>query len=209
MTVYGLYWPVSHWSVGQEAWDPTLPLDRAIPLSPLWMHPYAAVLTAAILPLFVVRDLDLFRRCIAAYVLTQGVALVCFVLLPVHMTLRPDVSELTVDSFATWGLALAYLIDKPTNCFPSLHVAMATLAALCCLKADRTVGILATGLALAIAASTLLIKQHFAVDVVAGAGLTTTAWAIFVHPFDSSAAPPDTLAYSRRVPMLLVGPTSR
>ena len=57
-----------------------------------------------------------------------------------------------------------WLFDVPTNCFPSLHVALATIAAFFWPRQRRMATIWAAGIAL----STLTTKQHYAIDVVGG-----------------------------------------
>ena len=73
------------------------------------------------------------------------------------------------DGFAAWSLRLLYDIDTPYGCFPSLHVAWAFVSALTCYRVHAGVGWVAAGWATLIAVSTLYTKQHYVVDVIAGA----------------------------------------
>ena len=79
------------------------------------------------------------------------------------------------DGFFAWTLALNYRLDPPLNCFPSLHVAWGFVAALCCHRVHRGVGVAALGWASLIAISTLYTKQHYVLDVVAGIALAVLA----------------------------------
>jgi membrane-associated phospholipid phosphatase len=63
-----------------------------------------------------------------------------------------------------------------------LHVATATLALASLLKVSRPVSAVAVLLWLAIVASTLLLKRHYLVDVIAGAALGALAHAVIVEP---------------------------
>lgn len=161
----------------------------------MWVYPYSWVFFLGLLPAFTVRDPRLFTRVVLAFCAVEVVALSCFALVPVHMVHGPGAFPVT--SFATWGLALVLWIDTPSNCLPSLHVAGATLAALTTHRVDPLVGRIAGVLALLIAASTLLVKQHYAVDVVVGGGLAWAAHRLLVAPVDLSGLPRGQLAFPR------------
>ena len=89
------------------------------------------------------------------------------------MEIRPESVE--INGFFSWGVQLCYLIDKPTCCFPSLHVAMSYFSALGCLQVSKKAGYPLLVLATAISLSTLLVKQHFVADVLLGCII---AWGI-------------------------------
>lgn len=64
-----------------------------------------------------------------------------------------------------------YAVDKPYNCFPSLHVSLSVMMYLYWLKRKTRNSILLGIFTLFIILSTLLIKQHFIADVIAGIAL--------------------------------------
>jgi membrane-associated phospholipid phosphatase len=67
-------------------------------------------------------------------------------------------------------------IDAPVNCCPSLHVSSCLLC-LWLLGFERRARALAVGaVALASIVSTLTFKQHYAIDILAGALLATFGW---------------------------------
>ncbi|MBN8447771.1 MAG: phosphatase PAP2 family protein [Candidatus Accumulibacter sp.] len=78
------------------------------------------------------------------------------------------------------GLAwrLLHFADPPANCFPSLHVALAVIAARALWR--RGAFALATGWPILIAASTLSTRQHVAADIVGG--LLLAALALWLTP---------------------------
>jgi membrane-associated phospholipid phosphatase len=78
-------------------------------------------------------------------------------------------------------LAIVYGADKPWNCFPSLHVAMSLLAALTILEVHRVRGMLILLLTLWISFSTVLIKQHYVLDVLAAMALTATIYFVYIR----------------------------
>ena len=103
-----------------------------------------------------------------------------------------------------WSVRLAYSIDPPYNCFPSLHVAYAYVSALTCYRVHRGVGVIAAIWAALIGVSTLYTKQHYVADVIAGALAAFVAYALFLRTYpreavsegDRRLAPRRTLAAS-------------
>ncbi len=200
---YLLYIPINRWSASFEAYHPETWVDRAIPSTPGWMYVYAAVFITGFTPVLVVRPRGLFRRVAAAYMLVQCVAFAFFLLLPVHMERRP--LDMAIVDFPSWGQRLAYHLDTQAACMPSIHVTLAVLAALCTWKADRLVGGLNMALAVLVATSTLMVKQHYLADVLVAAALASGAWLLFVVPW--KPGPGDgPLRYHRGWPSLLLIP---
>ncbi len=120
-----------------------------------------------IIPAVVLRDRRLVRRVGVAHLVAQTVAFAAFVLMPVSgAELRP--LHVPTDTLSGWALALNYRIDAPFNCFPSLHVATTTLTAIALARVSRPLGWLGATVAALIAISTLLVKQHYLLDVVGG-----------------------------------------
>lgn len=79
-----------------------------------------------------------------------------------------------MSSLHTWLLSLQYL-DRPYNHLPSLHVTLSWLAVHAAQGPRRSrvgLAVVASG----ISVSTLFVKQHFVVDVVAGYALAWGAW---------------------------------
>jgi len=91
------------------------------------------------------------------------------------------------EGFFAWSLQFIYDSDRPYNCFPSLHVAYAFLAALTCYRIHRGLGIAALVYAALIGISTLYTKQHYVVDVVAGALLAYVAYLVFLRSYARNA----------------------
>ena len=183
--VYSLYWPINQWTASFDAHDLSTALDRATPLVPGWLYVYALLFVTSYLPILVIRDRLLFRRVALAALGLEVCALTTFVLYPVRMTLRPEILP-PADSLTNWGMHLAYFLDEPVNCFPSLHVAAAALAAASVWKVDRTLSVAAAVLLGLVAASTMLVKQHLVADVVAAVVLVGFWYALVVHPLDVS-----------------------
>lgn len=161
---------------------PASPLDLRIPFVPQAVYVYALAYTAVFFPVFVVGCPRLFRRTALAYVVTVSVALVVFSLIPVSSAeLRPNPADLNAAAFAGWGVRLLYTLDPPTNALPSLHVALVWLAVLSAWKAWPAVGSAAAIVGLGITTSTTLVKQHYVLDVVAGAALAALVAALLLR----------------------------
>jgi len=180
-----LYFVIGYFTRDWPARMPALALDRAIPVQPEWMFVYGSLYVfVALLPLCVVRQAELFRRAMQAYLTVMLVAYAGFLLYP---TLAPRPASVAGDGFSAWGLRLAYSIDPPHGCFPSLHVAYAFVSALTCYRVHRGVGIAAAVWAALIGVSTLFTKQHYVVDVIAGAASAFVAYALFLRSYPREA----------------------
>ncbi|MCA8923229.1 MAG: phosphatase PAP2 family protein [Planctomycetes bacterium] len=185
-----------------EAGELRLPIDDWIPLIPATIWCYVWVYTVMLYPVFTVRERALFRRVTLAYAVVITISLGFYALLPVtSIHLRPDLSQLDLRVFHNWGLRVNYALDPPLNLFPSLHLSIATLAALCAGRARPLWGYLAIPLVLGIAVSILTVKQHFVVDGVAGLILGAGAYVAFVHATPRGDQP----AYGWRGPLAYTG----
>ena len=174
-------------------------LDQRIPFVAASVWVYLWVFPASLLPLFLVRSPELFRRTLLAYTIAIAVSVVFFVALPVTSSgLRVETDTLDVSRFAPWAVALVYRTDPPFNLFPSLHLSIAALAALSAAKARKVYGAVAfAGVAL-LAVSICTVKQHYVIDAVGGAALAALVYAAVLRSY---APPPGTdPAYGWRGP---------
>ncbi len=166
---------------------PSLPLDLLLPLAPTWALIYGALYAFLIvLPVLVVQQEELIRRTVRAYLMVWIVAYMCFFLYP---TVAPRPHSVLGGSFAAWGLQFLYDADPPYNCFPSIHVAHSFVSALACSKVHRPLGFLAVVCASLVAISTLLTKQHYVADLIAGILLASAAYAVFLRGHLRSSVP--------------------
>jgi membrane-associated phospholipid phosphatase len=153
-------------------------LERHLPFEPRFTLLYVAVYPLAMLPAFLLRDAALMGRLVRGWIAMILVADACFVLFPVAVD-RPELTGVA-PSYGRWALSLVYGTDPSSNCLPSTHCAMALWAALALSRHDRRLGVWAWATALAIGGSTLLLRQHYLVDVLAGYALAIVAWKVFV-----------------------------
>jgi membrane-associated phospholipid phosphatase len=164
---------------GRPLHAPALALDRSLPLQPAWVIVYGSLyLFLILLPVLIVRDDELIRRTVLAFLTVWMSAYVCFLLYP---TVAPRPAKVLGEGFAVWALRFLYVLDPPYNCFPSLHVAHSFVSALAVQRVHRRVGMAAIVAASLVALSTLFTKQHYVLDVVAGVMLAGIAYAVFLR----------------------------
>lgn len=143
-------------------------IDRQIPFIPDFVFIYIGLYTMYVYPYLLVKDKEFFKVFTGAYVTLIVIIYTVFILFPVSIV-RP---EIQVTDFTSWTLGIVYSLDKPVNCFPSSHVAMTLMSALTIWEINRLWGAAAIFYALAIAVSTLFLKQHYVLDVVVSMVIT-------------------------------------
>lgn len=179
LLIVPLYIFVAEVARGATTHIPELPIDRAIPLRASWSIVYGALyLYLILLPVFVVRGRRHVSRTFSAYLSVWLASYVVFLLYPTAAP-RPELVE--GSTFATTGLRFLYAADPPYNCFPSIHVAHSFVSALTCLVVHRRLGIVTLFAAATVAISTLFTRQHYVLDVIAGAALALVAFVVFLR----------------------------
>lgn len=156
---------------------PTFRWEQELPLTPEFVFIYLTIYPTFLLPFLFIRQKEFFRLFSFAYITVMCICYLVYLFFPVSIE-RPTLS---VTSFSTWVLAIVYRADRPWNCFPSMHVAMSLLAALTILEVHRIRGMLNLVLTLWIAYSTILIKQHYVLDVVTALALTFAIHFVYVR----------------------------
>lgn len=166
---------------------PEIALDRILPVRAEWALVYGALyLFLIILPVFAVRDQEHLRRTVAAYLLCWVTAYIVFLAWPTVAS-RPKIVE--GDGFITWALRALYSFDPPYNCFPSLHVAHSFVSALTIYRLHRKLGHVSIVAAALVAVSTLFTKQHYVLDVVAGAAMALAGYWLFLRGYPRDRVP--------------------
>jgi len=140
-------------------------LDTSVPLVPAFVGAYLLYYVWLLIPVVVIEERADFYRAMRAFLLVQLSASLIFVLFPAHMV-RPS---LVPAGLAGDLVRALYRVDRGWNVFPSLHVAHAVLVAEIVWVHRRGLFPLVACGSILIAASTVLIKQHYLIDVPAGA----------------------------------------
>jgi membrane-associated phospholipid phosphatase len=144
-------------------------LDKMVPFMPDSIWVYHSQFLLVFVAMLTCRD---ELRCTIVYyaiLLAAGIAFVFFLLMPTEL-LHQHIDFYGIKAIL-WHVL--YLTDTPANCFPSLHVALAILAARALMIKNKFWQICAPVWAGLICLSTLTTKQHYAVDVVGGIALAT------------------------------------
>lgn len=152
----------------------SLPFEDRIPFVPLFILGYLAVYLAVIIVYVLVDDYALFKRAVVLFIIVPTVHFILFLLIPVKMN-RPNVDG--ADGIMHLLTHYYYLMDHPVNCFPSLHVSYSFAGTLLMWNYKRRWAYGLLLLTMLVAASVILVKQHYVLDVV-GALIVTTILSI-------------------------------
>ena len=157
-------------------------IDRAIPFNihAVWFY----------LPLYVgiflisiaaTRDRRLYNRALLGILAVAVVGALGHWLIPAAYPRPPVLPPYANPSAAFLGWVQS--VDPPGNVFPSLHVAFASGLALVMRSHRPRVGTLTLVMTVLLALSTLVTKQHFIADVLAGfvLGAGMAAWVLAPH----------------------------
>jgi membrane-associated phospholipid phosphatase len=166
---------------GRKLHVPEIAVDHLFPLKPTWALVYGSLyLFLILLPVLVLREEEHIRRTVRAYLLVWIVSYLCFLAYP---TVAPRPATIVGQGIGVWGLRFLYSADPPYNCFPSLHVAHSFVSALACFRLHRGVGLAAIVAASLVGVSTLYTRQHYILDVAAGALLAYAAYVAFLRGY--------------------------
>lgn len=154
---------------GLTHFDMTTAVDRAIPFVPVFSVIYVlAYLQWIVGFILIAREERSFSfRVLSGEIISKLICAVLFLVIPTTMV-RADI---TGNGFFSEIVRLLYRIDTPDNLFPSLHCLESWICFRAAMKMKKT-GPAYTYCSLAftllVFASTVLIKQHVVVDIIAG-----------------------------------------
>jgi membrane-associated phospholipid phosphatase len=156
---------VARYASRLPAVDLTSALDAQIPFRAQWIWIYVLTYVVPFLATLVVKDDERVYRALVAVGLASFTAYVVYVLYPVSSP-RPVPGAGVADQL----VALQQRLDYPANQLPSLHVANAWIlyATVAGERRERWLRAACAALAFAITLSTLFVKQHVLLDVLAG-----------------------------------------
>lgn len=148
-----------------------LPGEENIPFLPSWLLIYTSLYAALPLLYLSFDRRDEVLRIIAAFGVCSVLHFVIFLLLPVRYVLRPELTLLD-QSLIHQAVGLIYFIDEPLNNFPSMHVSFSFLMYFSYLEFRPANSRLVLLFALVVSLSTVLVKQHYILDVFSAAALS-------------------------------------
>jgi membrane-associated phospholipid phosphatase len=170
-----VYQVTNRWPVREPTTLPLTSLDQAIPFAPSLLPVYVAYLALFFWTVARSKSDAEVRRAFYGTHLQLLLSLPFFILAPVRMPREVWYgSELFgwADAFWRW-------FDAPNNCFPSLHVSNSLLFLQ--LNWQRSNPLAHSLVALAVIASTVLVKQHYIVDVLGGVAVYLVSRALMAR----------------------------
>jgi membrane-associated phospholipid phosphatase len=161
-----IYEPLNH---GPNRIFLETPLDRALPIVPIFAIPYVSLIpyiAVSLLAFLFVRT-RVYRSAAITMIIVWFISYACYFFLQSYIA-RPAITG--TDPFSAVVRSI-YAADRPYNDFPSLHTSLSTIIAIHWWRIDRRIGIAAAIWTALIVMSTVLIKQHYLTDVVGGLAL--------------------------------------
>lgn len=144
-------------------------IDDAIPFAPFFVVFYVLSFAQWALSWIMTgrESRQICFRYAKAEIISRLLCMVCFIVYPTIIE-RPS---LIVSDFFTWLMNVVWTFDRPVNCLPSMHVlssAIAFFASFEVKKAGNWYRLLNGFMFVMCAASVVLTKQHYFIDIPAG-----------------------------------------
>lgn len=145
-------------------------LDDFIPFNEFFVLFYVGwyVLIVLSLGYFLLYSVESFKGLQTYIMITQALAMVCYIAFPTRQDLRP--AEFPRENILTWIMGIIYQFDTNTGVCPSLHVAYSLGIASAWLKEKSAawyVKLIVTVFVLGVCLSVAFTKQHSVVDIFA------------------------------------------
>lgn len=176
--VYQFYfWTQNHPT--KEARSLYTPLDDLFSLKPAWVWIYSGLYYPVIIAVVAtVESMREFNYIAMSYFILLFMQMACFISYPVA---TPDTwrKPLEGNGMSERLLMLVHKYDKQDNCFPSMHVSVATLTAMHFMNNAPVTGNWPLLFPFLIALSALYTRQHYIADLLPGALLGWLAYRLF------------------------------
>ena len=178
--VYYILWVILFLAVGWYAnelpiFDFTLKIDDAIPVIPQFVWFYLLCFIFPFLLLFITRNWHRYNIALLSVTFCTIIAFIVHLLFPVTF-IKPALNS----GFSEQVLAFIYRHDFNPGAenLPSLHVSFAMIVYFASRHQNlkKTIEVLILMISILIILSTLFVKQHLFVDVMAGILLTALVW---------------------------------
>lgn len=158
------YFFMAHLAENRETYSVMLSFEQNIPFVPFFAIFYLSFYIIAFLPFFLIKDVKALRKVAACYLPASLACCIIYLLFPVEMVRQTIIPH----NFWEQLVKFIYFIDQPYNCFPSLHVFSSFMSGFAIWLFDRKKGAFILLWAGMIAISTLFVKQHYVLDIIAG-----------------------------------------
>ena len=183
--VYLLIYVIMEEHIPASGWATQLPIDHFITFCEWFLIPYSLWYPLLILlgVYLFGKDRPAFKRYMFFLAATFFISEIIWIIVPNVQHLRP--ARMPRDNALTAIISILYTVDTNTNVFPSVHV-VGSLGAILAVwdsilkKHHPAVCWFVTGLSILICLSTVFIKQHSVLDVVAG-GILSLLVAVWIY----------------------------
>jgi membrane-associated phospholipid phosphatase len=153
----------------EHMFDLVSSLDLVIPFIPIFVIPYISfhilLIPATFVLLYRQHDVYHLRVFLVSAILLLFVSNFIFFVFPTYCSIRPIIED---SSFLHRLVQLVYDLDHPCALCPSVHVNISTLCAFMWLRVSSRGSRFMVFWAFLVVLSTLFIRQHYVVDVIAG-----------------------------------------
>lgn len=161
-------------------------LDDIIPFNEFFVLFYVGwyVLIVLSLGYFLLYSVESFKGLQTYIMITQALAMVCYIAFPTRQDLRPE--EFPRENILTWIMGIIYQFDTNTGVCPSLHVAYSIGIASAWLKEKSAawyVKLLVTVFVIGVCLSVAFTKQHSVVDIFAAIPVCIVAEIFAFRPY--------------------------
>lgn len=152
-------------------------VDRWFEYKPQWVWIYSGLYYPVIVfTTLTLKDMRHFSYAAFSYFILLAFQMMFFLFFPVESP--PEWRRLARGkSLSERFLRFVMKIDADSNCFPSMHVSVATLTALHLLANKPQLGLWVFSFPLLISLSSLYTKRHYFLDIIPGALL---GWGVFI-----------------------------
>jgi membrane-associated phospholipid phosphatase len=174
-------------------------IDQALPVVPLFVVPYVSLkpFLYVSLTIFLLFRARVFQSAVLSMIVTFLVSYVFFAVLQTYV----DRPALTGSDPLTGMIRDVYAGDHPFNDFPSLHVSLSAIIAIHWWRVSRTLAWPLVIWAALIAMSTVMVKQHYVVDIAGGLIVAFASSLFFLRLFDTvHSRPPLSMATASSAP---------
>ncbi len=179
----GGYFCINEWAFYRgKFYTVALPWDAQIPFLPWSIAGYNMIFPLLASGYLFIANFHRFQTLVKAFFVTVTFHFLIFLIFPVQYVLRPTLPL----QKGAWLILVDfyYWVDKPFNCFPSLHVSNSWLVCFYLSKEHPKLKYLFYGLATIVSISVLVVKQHYILDVVFG---FLVAWLVASIPLTKLA----------------------
>ncbi len=170
LVYFVLYFLTENLIPAEDCYPVWCKLDDLVPFNEFFVIFYVGwyVLIVLSLGYFLLYSIENFRGLQTYIMITQGLAMICYIVFPTRQDLRPE--TFPRENVLTWIMGLIYAADTNTGVCPSLHVAYSLGIASAWLKEKSAawyVKVIVTVFVIMVCLSVAFTKQHSVVDIFA------------------------------------------